>query len=125
MGSKFEPQIPNNKESCSGEDDLQVRSDSAYLNDCMHTYIHKWLDNDWITVQGEFHQIGHSADIKLGINDCFQGMKRFIVNHLKIFGSSWILSLLILFGLNEKVGFHWTVFIMCNHGTGSSYDQLI
>ena len=90
----------------SGEDELQVRSDSAYLNDCMHTYIHKWLDNDWITAQGEFHLMGHPLGFKLAINDCLQGMKRFIVNHLKIFGSSWILSLLILFGLNEQVGFH-------------------
>ena len=57
-------QIPNNNLSYSGEDDLQVRSDSAYLNDCMHTYIHKWLENDWITAQGEFHLIGYPADFK-------------------------------------------------------------
>merc|ERR1711953_1467825 len=44
------------------EDELQVRSDSAYLNDCMHTYIHKWLNNDWITAQG--HEAVHREPLE-------------------------------------------------------------
>ena len=31
----------------------------------MHTYIHKWLNNDWITTQGEFHPIGYPAGFRL------------------------------------------------------------
>ena len=36
----------------SGYNNIQVRSDSNYLIDCMHKYVPKWIENGWVTTAG-------------------------------------------------------------------------